>query len=109
MRSLGMIERQVPTDVVRIVVEDARPESELLQINNPAPRDGFFSPSVRLGQEVTAGDLLGTIADPLENSVEQVLVKNSGLVILLRIFPRVLQGECLAIILEIGLNEGTLQ
>src|SRR6185369_15383907 len=46
-----------------LIVEDDRPNSGHMQINHPAPCEGFFEPAVALGQRVEAGDLLGKRTD----------------------------------------------
>ncbi|MBI2826621.1 MAG: succinylglutamate desuccinylase/aspartoacylase family protein [Planctomycetia bacterium] len=102
MRSLGMVDRPAPPDAVQLVAEDPRPSSGHLQINNPSPMDGFFEPAVRLGEHVAAGDLLGSVSDALGDRVERMHSRESGLVLLLRTFPRVLAGDTLAVILETG-------
>jgi predicted deacylase len=82
------------------VYEDGRPNAGYMQINHPAPIEGFFDPAVTLGQPVQAGQLLGTVSDPLGRDVRPVEVAQTGIVLTLRRFPRVDAGECLGVVLE---------
>jgi len=101
---LGLLD-QLPPDVSPltdphppIFVEDDRPQSGYLQLQHPAPWTGFFEPSVALGDTVQQGDVLGhlwTLAGE-----EPVLAAQAGLVLGLRTFARVNQGDALAVILE---------
>lgn len=83
-----------------LVVEDDRPGAGHMQINHPAPRDGFFEPAVELGQRVQAGDVLGTICDPLGKHVETIRSRYRGMVIVLHTFPRVEADVSVAVVLE---------
>lgn len=82
-----------------LVVEDSRPGSGHMQVNHPAPCDGFFEASVRLGDHVKAGDLVGTITDALGRNCEAVRAAYSGLIIVLHTFARVDVGVSVAVIL----------
>jgi predicted deacylase len=101
MGELGMIHRVPPPSRVERVVEDPRPDSGHLQICNPAPMTGYFEPAVELGQHIRAGDLIGRISDPLGKEVHDIESTQTGFVILLATFPRVLKGNTVAVILEI--------
>jgi predicted deacylase len=83
-----------------LVVEDNRPGAGHMQVNHPAPCDGFFEPAVELGQRVQAGDVLGTICDPLGKHVETIRSRYTGMVIVLHTFPRVEAGVSVAVVLE---------
>ena len=72
-----------------------------MQTKNPAPIDGYFQPQVMLGQRVTAGDLLGVVSDELGDVCEEVRSAQTGLVLVLRTFPRVSQGDGLGVVLEL--------
>lgn len=82
------------------VVEDRRRNSGHLQINHPAPCEGFFKPAVELGQRVRKGQVFGTIVDPLGRRRETVRAAHAGIVLVLHTFARVDAGECLGVILE---------
>jgi predicted deacylase len=103
MRELEMIaagagEAEPVADAV--VVEDSRPGSGHMQASHPAPVAGFFRPRVSLGDAVGAGDLVGTICDPLGEAVHEVLAQAAGLVLVLRAEPSVRAGDALVVILE---------
>lgn len=103
MHEFGLLEGapQAP-DSPPVVVEDDRPGSGHMQINHPAPCDGFFEAAVEMGQRVEAGDVIGTVTDPLGKRVEVVKAHYAGLVIVLLTFPRVERNVSVAVILETG-------
>lgn len=82
------------------IVEDPRSGSGHMQVNHPSPIEGFFEPAVTLGQEVCAGDVLGTVCDPLGHRDESVRSRYTGTVIVLHTFPRVEEGTSVAVVLE---------
>ena len=82
------------------VVEDDRPNSGHMQINHPAPCEGFFESAVKLGQHVQAGERLGTVCDVLGKGVEPINARYGGKVIVLHTFSRVDAGEGVAVVLE---------
>jgi predicted deacylase len=83
-----------------LVVEDSRPGSGHMQVNHPAPGEGFFEPAVALGQRVQQGDLLGTVSDVLGRRVERVLARYAGTVIVLHTFARIDAGTSVAVVLD---------
>lgn len=83
-----------------LVVEDARPNSGHMQINHPAPIEGFFEPSVRLGQQVRHGQLFGRVFDVLGQQVSDIPAAHDGVVLVLHTFARVAKSESLGVILE---------
>ena len=104
MGSLAMIEHQQPPSNVCHVVEDPRENSGHMQICHPAPMTGYFEPAVNLGDQINQGMLLGTISDPGGERQETMLAEKTGLVIVLKTFPRVVEDEALAVILETDLE-----
>lgn len=82
------------------IVEDLRPGSGYMQVNHPTPIEGFFEPAVMLGQEVRAGEVLGTVCDLLRHRVETIRSRYTGTVIVLHTFPRVDEGTSVAVVLE---------
>jgi predicted deacylase len=66
---------------------------------------GFFQPAVALGQRVDLGDCLGQVSDVLGDDVRPVCAEQSGIVLGLRVFPRVLKGDALAVVLELRHGE----
>ena len=100
MACLGMIDHAAPPPVLEHVVEDDRPNAGHLQICNPSPLTGFFEPAVTLGERVRAGDPIGTVSDALGDVVKTVRARQDGLVLVLRTFARVREGDSVAVILE---------
>jgi predicted deacylase len=101
MALVGMIDRSVPPSRIEHVVEDDRPGSGHLQVQNQAPFDGFFEPDVRLGDRLQAGDSLGTVTDTLGDRVEAVRAREAGLVLALRTLASVAAGESVGVVLAI--------
>ena len=81
------------------VVEDPRPGSGHMQVNHPARVEGFFEPTVILGQRVREGDVLGTITDVLGQRVEVIRAADAGVVLVLQTFARIDAGTSVAVIL----------
>ncbi|MBX3451434.1 MAG: succinylglutamate desuccinylase/aspartoacylase family protein [Planctomycetaceae bacterium] len=81
-----------------IIVEDARPQSGHLQIQHPSPCDGFFEPSVEIGEPIVEGQELGEVW--WHESSQKVVARQTGLVLALRTLARVHTGDALAVILE---------
>ncbi|NOX52843.1 MAG: succinylglutamate desuccinylase [Planctomycetes bacterium] len=100
MAWLGLLDRPLPDPKIRHWVEDNQPGSGHMQTQNPAPIAGFFEPAVRLGDEIRPGQRIGTIYDAVEDSPVEVLSQQKGIVLALRTFPRVAQGESLCVIME---------
>ncbi len=101
MAELKMLDRESPPSAVKYLIEDERPASGHLQIHHPAPMAGFFEPHVALEDHVQQGGVLGVVSDILGENVRPVRAEQTGFVLGLRIFPRVLPGDTLAVILEI--------
>ena len=100
MAELGLIARPQPASAVRHCVEDTRPQSGHMQVCNPSPITGCFTPAVALGDAVREGDLLGIVTDVLGTDHREIRAQQSGLVLVLRTFPRVRAGETVGVILE---------
>jgi predicted deacylase len=83
-----------------LIVEDDRPGSGHMQVNLPAPREGFFSPAVRLGDHVRQGQLFGVVSDAVGDDERHVVAPHAGIVIVLHTFARVDDGECLGVVLQ---------
>lgn len=100
MTELKMIQQPERASRLEHVVEDERPDSGHLQINNIVSLDGYFEAAVRLGQRVEAGTVLGTVRS-LHHEREQVMQSAvGGIVLMLRTFPRVRSGSSIGMILE---------
>jgi predicted deacylase len=101
LADLGMIaDLPVPSPAAPLVVEDDRPGSGHMQVNHPAPCEGFFEPAVALGQRVEAGDLLGTVTDLLGDRAESICAAYAGIVLVLHTFARIEAGESIGVVLE---------
>lgn len=101
MSELGMIERKFSPTRGALIVEDTRPGSGHMQVQNPSPGPGFFAPAVELGGVIGDGELLGVVTDPLGNAPLEVRSRQKGMVIVLRTLPRVAKDDALAVVLEI--------
>ena len=100
MASLNMIERPAPSSRVVHVVEDNRTDAGIMDLHNRSPTTGYFDPAVWLGDYVEAGSPLGTVYDVLGGDAREVCAERTGHVLTLRTYPRVLEGDMLAVILE---------
>ncbi len=100
MAELDMLTRDQPASQVERVVEDRREGSGHMQVCNPSPLTGFFEPAVRLGDAVRVGDVLGTVCDALGEAVHTIHAEQAGIVLVLRTFSCVLEGESVAVVLE---------
>lgn len=85
---------------IRYEVEDDRENAGHMQIRNPSPQTGFFQPAVQLGQTISVGAVLGEVSDVLGERRTTVRSQEGGVVIVLRSFSRVFEGDALAVILE---------
>ncbi len=100
MAHLGMIDRPQPPSRVKHVVEDDRENAGFMQLQNPTPVAGFYEPAVELGQTIKAGDTIGAVSDVLGDHVHTVLSTQDGIVLTLKTFCRVNEGDSVAVILE---------
>ncbi len=106
MRHLGMLPKTVepsmaePQSAACDVVEDGRPEAGHMQIAHPAPATGFFVPAVELGQSIVQGDLLAEIVSATSPLRYQVFSQQSGRVVVMRDYPRINQGDAVAVVAE---------
>jgi predicted deacylase len=101
MAALGMLDGTVlePPDGL-VFAEDDRPGAGHMQVNLPAPREGFFEPAVELGERVRQGQTIGFVCDVLGDDRRLVTAPHDGLVIVLHSFRRVEEGESLGVVLE---------
>ncbi|MBI3865387.1 MAG: succinylglutamate desuccinylase/aspartoacylase family protein [Planctomycetia bacterium] len=97
---LGILEGEIAAAANNpIVVEDERPGAGHMQVNHPAPCEGFFEPAVRLGQRVESGATLGTVCDVIGDTIMPIVANYTGLVLVLHTFSRVNAGDGVAVIL----------
>jgi predicted deacylase len=101
MGELDMLDRPRPESRIEYEVADDRPSAGHMQICHLAPRGGFFEPAVRLGQRVRAGDVLGVVTDVLGGQRVEVRTSQSGILLVLRTFCRVHEGDSLGVVLEL--------
>ncbi len=101
LSALDMIDRPLPPSRIEYAVEDERDNSGHIQLNYPAPCAGFFEPRVRLKEAVQPGDVIGAVVDHLGRRREEVVSTQAGLILCLRVFNRVHQGDSLAAVLEL--------
>lgn len=101
LRLVGVLDEPVskPSSALEIY-EDHRPNAGHMQINHPAPIEGFFDPAVSLGQTVEKDQLFGTVSDVLGGDVRPIHAAHTGKVLVLHTFSRVEAGECLGVILD---------
>ena len=100
MAELEMLSREATGNRVERVVEDPRPGAGHMQVCNPSPITGYFEPAVQLGEAVNAGDLLGTVVNSIGSERQSIVAAQSGIVLVLRTYPRVCEGESVGVILE---------
>jgi len=101
MQMLEMIDGVPQTDcLVEHVIEDPRPASGVMQLCNPSPMTGLYEPTVELGARIDAGDLIGTVHDPLGNESMPIPARKTGILLVQRTFSRVRKGESIGVVLE---------
>ncbi len=101
-RYLGMTERTIPDNRIEYIVEDDRDESGHLQVQMPAPADGFLETRVRLGDVVEKNQIIGKVFDPLGERGINVAAPHDGTVLMLQTYPAARKGETLGAILPIS-------
>ena len=107
MLELGILNGESPSSRIEHTVEDARPASGHLQICHPSPVDGYFEPSVALGDCVEKGAAIGTVFDIKHGQQHVINADHDGIVTVLRTFPRVRSGESVGVVLELLAGEST--
>lgn len=98
---LGMSGQTFPDVPPRWIVEDDGPQAGFLQVQNRAPMGGFFDTTVRVLDQVRAGQVVGYLRDPLGQKIHEVTAAHNGLVVFLRSYPRVHAGEPLCTVVEL--------
>jgi len=100
MRHLGMLPASDDQAEGQQVIEDWRSESGHMQICNRAPVSGFLRPQVRLGQQISRGNLLAEIISETGAETHQVASQQAGKVVVVREYPRINRGDAVAVIAE---------
>ena len=85
----------------RYWVEDHRLNNGHLQTKTPSPADGVFLPAVELGKNVRAGDLWGTVQDPVSGVQTNIHADCDGIVLFTRVPGYVNKEDSLGGILPI--------
>lgn len=101
LRVLGMLDEPIEPTAPRYVVEDDRDHSGHLQRQHPSPAAGFFVPEVELGDVVTPDQRIGSVVDPLGDQRHEVRAADAGMVLFLRCYPSVQEGDSLMALLPI--------
>jgi len=104
MSELGMLDRPRPESRIEHVVENPQPNSGHMQVCNPSPATGYFETNVKLGDAICAGDPLGTV-HPLDGGKPSIIAATqTGIVLVLRTFPRVRAGESVGVVMEMEME-----
>ena len=107
MAEFGMLQHEQPESQVELVIEDPRDGSGHMQLQNPPPITGQFTPAVVLGQRVTPGDLLGHVVSVNDDAVQPITCTQAGYVLAIRTYPRVHENDSVIVIMEdVGSEEG---
>lgn len=101
MAELSMLDHQQPASRVKHVVEDDDPASGHMQVCNPSPATGLFEARVRLGDHVSAGQTIGIVREAYSTEEHAMKANRTGIVIVLRTFPRVRKGESVGVVVEL--------
>lgn len=101
-----LIAPRTSDNVVKYIVEDHREGSGHLQVCNPSPVNGLFEAEVKLGEVIEKGALLGRVLKLSDRTKHEMRSPHSGVVLMLRTFPRVKAGESVGVVLKL---EETLQ
>lgn len=102
LAKLEMLDATEPQKATKYWVEDYRIDQGHLQSKTPAPIDGIFIPSVKLGEIVKEGQEWGKIKNPCNQKEASIKCPNSGIVLFIRVAPYVKKGEALGGILPIS-------
>ena len=100
LAEFAMINDDTTSCVAPVIYEDPRPSSGHMQVCYPAPLTGLFEPAVRLGERVEVGEPIGWVSDSFSGQRTEIPATDAGAVIVLRTYPRVDQGDALAVVLE---------
>jgi len=101
MGQLSMLDRKQPASRVEHTVEDQRPGSGHMQVCNPSPASGLFEPQVTLGDRVDVGQTIGIVRETNSVTEHQIRSDETGLVIVLRTFPRVCKGDSVGVVVSL--------
>ena len=100
MSELDMIQREQPESRIEKIIEEDAAGAGILTGNYHSPIDGLFESIVSLWDDVEEGSVIGTVSDVRGENIQQIQSTQSGKVICLRVFARVLKGDSLCHILD---------
>ncbi len=100
MAELELLKRERPASAVTLRIEDPRPGSGHMQVQNPSPITGQFTPAVSLGQRVRPDDLLGFVTNVSGSQVHEITCTQDGYVLAIRTYPRVHENDSVIVIME---------
>jgi predicted deacylase len=83
------------------LVEDDRPGSGHLQVQNRTPIGGFFQAAVGVWDRVAQGQTVGVVRDAFGQTRHTVVAGKGGRIVFLRTFSRVLAGDAVCTIIEV--------
>lgn len=104
MATLDMIDVVTPECRIKHTVEDSQPDSGHLQVCHPSPVDGYFEPAVQLGDRIAKGSPLGNVVGLSASSSHVVKSEHTGIMLMLRTFPRVRAGDSVGVVVEMPLS-----
>ena len=100
MNELSMLDRQPPANQVTYIVEDDQPGSGHMQVCHPSPTSGLFEARVCLGDHVQQGQTIGIVHEHDSTARQPVHADKSGMMIVLRSFPRVRKGDSVGVVVN---------
>jgi predicted deacylase len=71
-----------------------------MQVQNPSPITGQFTPAVTLGQSIAPGDLLGHVCNIVGDDTREIISTQAGWVLAIRTYPRVHEFDSVIVIIE---------
>lgn len=101
MGELGMCDRARPANRVEYFVENPEPNSGHMQVCNPSPIAGYFETAVKLGDPIRRGEPLGKVYPLDGGKPATIAASETGIVLVLRTFPRVRAGESIGVVLDL--------
>lgn len=102
MRHLAMLPGAIQRCEDQQVAEDWRAGSGHMQISHPAPIGGFLTLKLKLGQRVSRGELLAEVESLFGGERHVMVAEQDGTVVMLREYPRINEGDSVAVIVETG-------
>jgi len=101
MGELGLLKREPPDSLLELELEDPRPGSGHMQLQNHSPITGQFTAAIALGQRVRPGEILGHVSNVTGTDVREIPCTQDGYVLAIRCYPRVHEGDSVAVIMQV--------